>query len=173
MSLRLIPTDTLEYSWDHKKRYVYTPLSMAFSLTATKLASIGIQIRHRITSHGFAINVTREPIPWFDLVTACGLDDVRATSLEGVLSGQRLASSQSQSLLSVEKVAKDLMSFLGDKFGRRIAPLQEVEQTVVASREEDIWSEIRGLIQRAEEEARERVTSSSVPRRPLTVQASP
>lgn len=115
------------------------------------------------------MNVTREPIPWFDLVTACGLNDVRATSLEGVLSGQRLPSSESQSLLSVETVAKDLMTFFGDKFGRRMAPLQEVEQTGARSREEDIWSEIRGLIQRAEEATSERVNSASVPRRPLTI----
>jgi len=48
----------------------------------TKIASIGVQIRHRLTSHGFALNVTREPLAWFDQVVACGLDDVKAGSLE-------------------------------------------------------------------------------------------
>lgn len=31
--------------------------------------------------HGFAFNVTNEPLAWFDQVVACGLADVRATSL--------------------------------------------------------------------------------------------
>lgn len=48
----------------------------------TKIGSIGVQIRHRLTSHGFALNVTREPLAWFDQVVACGLDDVKAGSLE-------------------------------------------------------------------------------------------
>lgn len=144
------------------------PRQHARQLTTPQLASIGIQIRHRITSHGFAINVTREPIAWFDLVTACGLNDVQATSLQGVLSGQRLRpTSATASLLSVERVASDMMPFFGAKFGRRMAPLQEVQQTGSASREEDIWSEIRGLIRRAEDAARQRVTLSSLPRRPL------
>jgi lipoyl(octanoyl) transferase 2 len=44
----------------------------------TKIASIGLQLRHRMTTHGFAINVTREPLAWFDRVVACGLADVKA-----------------------------------------------------------------------------------------------
>lgn len=31
------------------------------------------------------MNLTREPIKWFDLVTACGLTDVRATSIHDML----------------------------------------------------------------------------------------
>ncbi|CAL1696637.1 unnamed protein product [Somion occarium] len=44
----------------------------------TKIASIGVQVRHRLTSHGFAINVTPEPKHWFDRIVACGLDGVHA-----------------------------------------------------------------------------------------------
>ncbi|KAG2023147.1 chloroplast lipoate protein ligase [Coprinopsis cinerea AmutBmut pab1-1] len=55
----------------------------------TKVASIGVQVRHRLTSHGFAINVTQEPCRWFDRIVACGLDDVRAGSIEGA-SGKAL-----------------------------------------------------------------------------------
>lgn len=51
----------------------------------TKIASIGVQVRHRLTSHGFAINATREPQAWFDKIVACGLDDVRAGSIESKL----------------------------------------------------------------------------------------
>ncbi|KAI0065229.1 chloroplast lipoate protein ligase [Artomyces pyxidatus] len=49
---------------------------------ATKVGSIGVQVRHRLTSHGFAFNVTREPHAWFDEIVACGLEDVRAGSIE-------------------------------------------------------------------------------------------
>jgi lipoyl(octanoyl) transferase len=51
----------------------------------TKIASIGVQVRHRLTSHGFAINITKEPLAWFNQVVACGLDEVRAGSVESRL----------------------------------------------------------------------------------------
>lgn len=44
----------------------------------TKIASIGVQVRHRLTTHGFSLNVTAEPLQWFDQVVACGLTDVKA-----------------------------------------------------------------------------------------------
>ena len=43
-----------------------------------KIASIGVQVRHRLTNHGFAYNVSQEPLAWFDQVVACGLTDVKA-----------------------------------------------------------------------------------------------
>ncbi|EIN13430.1 lipoyltransferase [Punctularia strigosozonata HHB-11173 SS5] len=51
----------------------------------TKMASIGVQVRHRLTSHGFSINVTDEPLAWFNTVVACGLADVKAGSIEGAV----------------------------------------------------------------------------------------
>jgi lipoate-protein ligase B len=50
----------------------------------TKIGSIGVQVRHRLTTHGFALNITREPLSWFDRVVACGLDDVKAGCVEVV-----------------------------------------------------------------------------------------
>jgi lipoyl(octanoyl) transferase len=47
-----------------------------------KVASIGVQVRHRLTTHGFAMNVTHEPRAWFDEIVACGLADVKAVSVE-------------------------------------------------------------------------------------------
>ena len=49
-----------------------------FTSPTSKIASIGVQVRHRLTNHGFAYNVTREPLKWFDQVVACGLEDVKA-----------------------------------------------------------------------------------------------
>jgi lipoyl(octanoyl) transferase 2 len=43
----------------------------------TKIASIGVQVRHRLTTHGFSLNVTPEPYKWFEQVVACGLTDVK------------------------------------------------------------------------------------------------
>jgi len=48
----------------------------------TKIGSIGVQVRHRLTSHGFSLNISREPIPWFDRIVACGLEGVKAVSVE-------------------------------------------------------------------------------------------
>ncbi|KAJ9103752.1 hypothetical protein QFC21_002212 [Naganishia friedmannii] len=137
-----------------------------------KLASIGIQIRHRITSHGFAINVTTEPIPWFDLVTACGLNDVRATSLEGVLTGQRCperGEKDAEPVLTVDRVANHLMPFFGAKFNRRMISLQQIispQERTSSDETRDIWSRVWKLIRSAETEARSRLASCELPRRP-------
>ena len=47
-----------------------------------KVASIGVQVRHRLTTHGFAMNITHEPRAWFDKIVACGLAGVKAASVE-------------------------------------------------------------------------------------------
>ena len=39
-----------------------------------KLAAIGVQISGGVTSHGFALNVTREPLRFFRRIVACGMD---------------------------------------------------------------------------------------------------
>lgn len=66
----------------HELQHVPSEHTGVFLDPMTKIASIGVQIRHRLTSHGFAFNVTREPLAWFDQVVACGLDNVRAGSVE-------------------------------------------------------------------------------------------
>ena len=53
----------------------------------TKIGSIGVRVRHRLTVHGFAFNVTREPLAWFNQVVACGLADVKAECMENVMGG--------------------------------------------------------------------------------------
>jgi lipoyl(octanoyl) transferase len=53
-----------------------------------KIASIGIHVARRVSMHGFAVNVDNDLTP-FGEVIACGLPDVRMTSLraEGVDEG--------------------------------------------------------------------------------------
>jgi lipoyl(octanoyl) transferase len=45
-----------------------------------KIASIGVHIQRGVSTHGFAVNVENDLLP-FDWVVACGLPDVRMTSL--------------------------------------------------------------------------------------------
>jgi len=46
-----------------------------------KIGSIGLHLSKGVTTHGFAVNVNNDLGP-FNLVTACGLPDVSATSIE-------------------------------------------------------------------------------------------
>lgn len=62
----------------YKLKHVPSEHTGVFLDPATKVASIGVQVRHRLTTHGFAMNVTQEPLEWFNRVVACGLADVKA-----------------------------------------------------------------------------------------------
>ena len=46
-----------------------------------KIASIGVGVRHWITMHGFALNVSGDLSP-FDHIVPCGISNVRMTSIE-------------------------------------------------------------------------------------------
>ena len=46
-----------------------------------KIGSIGIHVSRRVSMHGFAVNVENDLAP-FGAVIACGLPDVRMTSLQ-------------------------------------------------------------------------------------------
>jgi len=87
----------------------------------TKVASIGVQVRHRLTSHGFAMNITREPQAWFDKIVACGLADVRAGSLE------RAAGRP----ISVEDEVAGLVERFGSSYEREMQPLDMSSDTPV------------------------------------------
>jgi lipoyl(octanoyl) transferase len=71
-----------------------------------KIASIGVGVRHWITMHGFALNVSGDLSP-FDHIVPCGIANIRMTSIE-IESGKKF---------SVEDIAiRGRRSFL-DRFG--------------------------------------------------------
>ncbi|KDN51298.1 lipoyltransferase [Tilletiaria anomala UBC 951] len=50
--------------------------------TSHKITSIGIQVRHRITSHGFALNVEADVLKWFGWIVACGIKGKGMTCIQ-------------------------------------------------------------------------------------------
>lgn len=112
-----------------------------------KLGSIGVQVRHRLTTHGFALNVTDEPIPWFREVVACGLHGVNAVSLAG-LTGRDLSLKESiPGLLGhVETHFKAPTEALSEAGDAEISELiREVEGDASAAGE---WAQMPGESQR-------------------------
>ena len=51
-----------------------------------KVASVGIHVQRFVTCHGFALNVNRTVLPWFEKIVPCGLDNVQTTCIESVSS---------------------------------------------------------------------------------------
>lgn len=82
-----------------------------------KIASIGVQVRHRVTSHGFALNVHDTALRGFQSVVACGLPDVRLTSLQ-----EQWARRQRHATLSVQQVADLVARQFGATMQRSMVP---------------------------------------------------
>jgi lipoate-protein ligase B len=100
-----------------------------------KVASIGVQVRHRLTTHGFAMNVTREPRAWFDEIVACGLADVKAISVE-CATGRRV---------EVGIVVPGIVHSFGRVMERQMVPLEMGSGS----------SELAELVYTLEQESRE------------------
>ena len=47
-----------------------------------KIASLGVHVSRWVTWHGFALNVTDQPLHNFDLIVPCGIDEVHMTTLQ-------------------------------------------------------------------------------------------
>jgi lipoyl(octanoyl) transferase len=75
-----------------------------------KIAAIGVHISRWITTHGFALNVTEEPLPYFRGIVPCGITDGGITSIERVL-GRPVA---------LREVAQRLLGHFADVFSRNV-----------------------------------------------------
>jgi lipoyl(octanoyl) transferase len=75
-----------------------------------KIAALGIHISRWVTTHGFALNVTEEPLSGFSGIVPCGITDGGVTSMAKVLGRGP----------SVEEVAREIPAHFGEVFGREI-----------------------------------------------------
>lgn len=75
-----------------------------------KIAAIGVHLSRWITTHGFALNVTDEPLAFFAGIVPCGITDGGVTSIERC-TGRRLRP---------RELAEPVARHFGDVFGREI-----------------------------------------------------
>ncbi|TFK93015.1 chloroplast lipoate protein ligase [Polyporus arcularius HHB13444] len=143
---RLQKTLELHLLEGHSIRHVPSEHTGVFLDPRTKVASIGVQVRHRLTTHGFAMNVTQEPIPWFDKVVACGLTDVRAGCI-----AEAAKQETTTNAITVAGELPALISRFGRVFGRDVVELDvsadgEVEEAIRATQREAVeagpWPQI-------------------------------
>lgn len=78
-----------------------------------KIAAIGVHLSRWITTHGFALNVTEEPLPYFRGIVPCGITDGGVTSIEHVLGRP----------IEVREVATKLCARFAEVFGRALEVL--------------------------------------------------
>jgi len=71
-----------------------------------KIAAIGVRASRRVTTHGFAINVSND-LGWFDHINPCGITDRRVTSVAEVL-GRKV---------SLEEMVEVLLPRFAEVFG--------------------------------------------------------
>ncbi|GBE78492.1 chloroplast lipoate protein ligase [Sparassis latifolia] len=107
---KMLQTHLLEA---HGIRYISSEHTGVFLDEQTKIASIGVQVRHRFTSHGFSMNITREPLAWFDRVVACGLADVKAGCIADAVK-------KDSSTITVEGEIEGLVERFGRVFQREM-----------------------------------------------------
>jgi lipoyl(octanoyl) transferase len=75
-----------------------------------KIAAIGVHLSRWITTHGFALNVTDEPLAFFAGIVPCGIRDGGVTTMDRVL-GRRVA---------VAELVEPVRTHFGEVFGREI-----------------------------------------------------
>jgi len=59
------------------------------------------------------LNITKEPLSWFDQIVACGLDNVKATSIETTKRGD----------VTMEEVVRPLVTTMGRIYEREMIEL--------------------------------------------------
>jgi lipoyl(octanoyl) transferase 2 len=83
-----------------------------------------MQVRHCLTSHGFAVNITNEPLAWFNRVIACGLEGVQAASVQSTRA-QNLTSSELNGPPIVTEEVEVLAEMFGEMYDTEIRSLEK------------------------------------------------
>ena len=86
-----------------------------------EIASLGIHLRHWVTTHGFALNVTTD-LTFFAGIVACGMQSAPMTSIEE-LTG---------SAPPLEEVAERVVLHFAEVFARTPVPLRADEIRALA-----------------------------------------
>lgn len=123
----------------------------------SKIVSIGVQVRHRITTHGFALNVTREVDPWFRRIVACGIQGKRMTSMEEQLAHRVKAEKDARPDLQVAEVAARLNQLVleqkssGEAQVRPEANIRPRDSRLISTVAETLGSKLKRTLASAEE----------------------
>lgn len=99
-----------------------------FVSPTSKIGSIGIHIRRRISLHGFSFNVEPKTRWWFDQIVACGLDDVTSTNATTEL--RRLGKLGAEEEVSVGEVVPKAVELFGKMYGREMRRLEDGDEYV-------------------------------------------
>lgn len=75
-----------------------------------KIAAIGVHLARWITTHGFALNATDEPLPFFAGIVPCGISDGGVTTIERLV-GRRIP---------MPVLVEAVLGHFGAVFGREI-----------------------------------------------------
>jgi lipoyl(octanoyl) transferase len=85
-----------------------------------KIASIGVHVRHQVTTHGFAVNVDNDMRP-FEWAVACGLHGVRMTSLADERGETELTRPPASEPLAPRREPSPALAQLADRVVARFA----------------------------------------------------
>src|SRR5207249_820275 len=104
-----------------------------------KIASIGVGVRHWITMHGFALNVSGDLSP-FNHIVPCGINNVAMTSME----------KETGAAFSVTRVAASIEKLVLNRIGdlRVIREAQPINVYAIESTEYDLSRRQRCLYHR-------------------------
>ena len=100
-----------------------------------KIAAIGVHISRGVTSHGFALNVTDEPLRNFELIVPCGITDKPVTSMEsevrvgaGLRPAQDEPKARPHTAISLDDVAQSVARNFGRVFLQQVLWVDTLDQ---------------------------------------------